>query len=223
MLGTVGTQDVALVGDETLSDQGASAHGTDETVVVPVAILERDEAGSSDTSDGLGAGGTPLGEQLAIAVGAVWLLLPGGESLAGEAAVTVCATEALPMPGLVTVGHTTRLDDLVAFDASGGELLLVASCAVNIVVPWDEGSGSDGVLADHTTEALLMPLVALVLHLLSTGPEDFSASIAPGGECSVIASGTVDLLGLGAERLVYERYTALRAQEALFMPMLFLV
>jgi len=105
LLGTVGTQDVALVGDETLSDQGASAHGTDETVVVPIAILERDEASSADAGDWLGASRASLGKEFAETVGAVWLLISGGESLSGQAGVAVGAAETLPMPRLIAVCH----------------------------------------------------------------------------------------------------------------------
>lgn len=66
-----GTQDVGSVGDEALANQGVGAHGADEAVVVPVAVLERDEARSADSSDRLGAGGASLGEQLAEAFSAV--------------------------------------------------------------------------------------------------------------------------------------------------------
>lgn len=78
-----GTQNVGSISDEALADQGVSAHGTDEAVVVPVAVLERDEAGSADSSDRLGAGGASLGKQLTEALGTVWLLIARCESLAG--------------------------------------------------------------------------------------------------------------------------------------------
>jgi len=107
LLGTVGTQDVALVGDETLSDQRASAHGTNETVVVPITILERDEASSADASDWLGASRASLCKEFAETVGAVWLLISGGESLSGQAGVAVGAAETLPMPRLIAVRHAT--------------------------------------------------------------------------------------------------------------------
>jgi len=138
LLGTVGAENVALVGDESLSDQGASAHGADETVVMPVAILERDEACTADAGDGLGASRASLGKEFAETVGAVRLLISGGESLSCQASVAIRATEALPMPRLIAICHATRLNDLVALDAPGGELLLVALRAVDIIIPWNE-------------------------------------------------------------------------------------
>lgn len=48
LLGALWADDVRIVGDETLADQGGLALGADETVVVPVAVLERDESGATD-------------------------------------------------------------------------------------------------------------------------------------------------------------------------------
>lgn len=83
LLGTLRTDDVLLVGDETASDQRRFADGADETIVVPVAILERDETRTADAGDWLGTGGASLREQLAEAVGAVGLLVAAREALAG--------------------------------------------------------------------------------------------------------------------------------------------
>jgi len=44
LLGTIGAQNVGSVGDEATTHQTGLAAGTHETVVVPVAILKRDEA-----------------------------------------------------------------------------------------------------------------------------------------------------------------------------------
>lgn len=68
-------QDFRSIGDEALAHQRVVAHGADEAVIVPVAVLERDEARSADSSDRLGAGSASLGEQLAEALGAVWPLV----------------------------------------------------------------------------------------------------------------------------------------------------
>lgn len=47
-LGAIGADDVFAVGDETAADQRGLATRADETVVVPVPVLERDEASSAD-------------------------------------------------------------------------------------------------------------------------------------------------------------------------------
>lgn len=44
-----GAQDFRSVGDEALAHQRVVAHGADEAVIVPVAVLERDEARSADS------------------------------------------------------------------------------------------------------------------------------------------------------------------------------
>ena len=82
---------------------------------------------------------------------------------------------------------------LVALDAFGGELVLIAASAVDVVLLrrqmssqyssklktpglemdtedshhlWNEALGADGIFASATNEAFLVPLSALVLHLL---------------------------------------------------------
>lgn len=172
LLGALGAQDVGTVGDEAFAHQGGLAHGADEAVVVPMSVLERNEAGAADTCDGALASDAALGEQVAEAVGAVRLLVPRGEALAGQRRVAVGAREALAVPGLVLVRHAARSDDLVALDAAGGELLLVAASAVDLLLPGDEALGADSGLAHHAAEALLVPLARLVLHLLVAGSED---------------------------------------------------
>lgn len=56
-----------------------------------------------------------------------------------------------------------------------------------------------------------------------TGPEDFPAPIATAGELLVIATAAVDAIGLGAELLVDQRLSTVRAEEAGFVPVLILV
>jgi len=172
LLGALGAQDVGTVGDEAFAHQGVLAHGADEAVVVPMSVLERDEAGAADTCDGALASDAALGKQVAEAVGTVGLLIPGGEALASEGGVAVGAGEALAVPRLVLVRHAARRDDLFALDAARCELLLVAASAVYLLLPWDEGLGANGGPAHHATEALLVPLPRLVLHLLVASSED---------------------------------------------------
>lgn len=55
---------------------------------------------------------------------------------------------------------------LLALNAAGGKLVLVAASAVDLLLARDEALGADRVLAHDTAEALLVPLSRLVLHLL---------------------------------------------------------
>ena len=64
------------------------------------------------TGDGPCAGGAAFGEELAVAVGAVGLLIATGEPLAGQARVAVGARETLAVPRLLLVRHAARRDDL---------------------------------------------------------------------------------------------------------------
>lgn len=48
LFGALGADDVLSVGDEALAHQRGLALRADEAVVVPVAVLERDEAGAAD-------------------------------------------------------------------------------------------------------------------------------------------------------------------------------
>jgi len=170
-----------------------------------VSVFEGNEASATNACDGVLAGYAALGEELTEAVGTVGLLVAGGEALAGERSVAVSAREALTVPGLVLVGHAARRNDLVALDAAGGELLLVAASAVDFLLSRDEGLGANGCLADAALETLLVPLSRLVLHLFVTCPEDLGAAITAGGKLGVVAGAAVDLLHLAAELLVHRR------------------
>ena len=56
--------------------------------------------------------------------------------------------------------------DLVALDAAGGELLLIAPGAVDLLFARDERLSADRPLAHTARETLLVPLARFVLHLL---------------------------------------------------------
>lgn len=223
LLGTLGADDVISISDEPSSDQGCLARSADEAIIVPVAVFERDESSATDTCNGLGAGGAPLGEELAEAISTVGLLVAGREALPCQRRVAVGAREAFAVPRLVLVGHAATRDNLVALDAAGCEFLLVAGGAVDLLFTRDEALGSYGCLAHTAAEALLVPLACLVLHLLCAGSEDLAAAVAAGGELGVIAVAAVDLVRLGAELLVHQGHAALVAQEAGLVPVLVLV
>jgi len=169
---------------------------------VPVTIFKGNEASTTDTSYGLGAGSATLSEKLSETFGAVGFLIFGGEPLTGQRLVTVCASEALTMPRVILVSHATRRDDLGAFNTAGCKLLFVATRAVNILLTRDKRFCANWRLADAAAEAFLVPLPTLVLHFLGSSAEDFAAAIAPSGVHRVIARAAKDLLGLGAELLV---------------------
>lgn len=127
------------------------------------------------------------------------------------------------MPRLVLVCYAALRDDLVAFNAAGGELVLVAAGAVDLLLPGDEALRADWVLAHDAAETLLVPLPGLVFHLLGTSTEHLSTSVAAARKLGIIAVATVDLVQFRSELLIHQRDAALRAEEARLMPMLVLV
>lgn len=66
----------------------------------------------------------------------------------------------------------------------------------------NEALGADRQFADLAAEALLMPLLALVLVLLRAGLEDAAAAVAASSECIVVTVGTVEMVTLGSEWLI---------------------
>jgi len=127
------------------------------------------------------------------------------------------------VPGLVLVRHAARRDDLVALNAAGGELLLVAGGAVDLLLARDKALGADGRPAHHAAEALLVPLARLVLHLLIACTEDLAAAVTAGGELSVVAGPAVNLLHLAAELFVHQGQGAFATEETLLVPVLVFV
>lgn len=204
LFGALWANDVLSVGDEALADQRRLALRADEAVVMPVTVLERDEASAADACDRLGARGAALREQLPEALGAVRLLVPRGEPLSGERGVAVGAREALAMPRLVLVRHTALSDYLVTLDATSGKLVFIAPSAVDLLFTRDKALCADRVLTHDATEALLVPLSCLVLHLLGSSAEHLSTSITPAGELRIVAVAAVDLIQFGAKLLVHQ-------------------
>lgn len=56
---------------------------------------------------------------------------------------------------------------LVALNTPGGEFVLITSGTVNLLFARDKALRANGILANHTAEALLVPLSGLIFHLLS--------------------------------------------------------
>lgn len=216
-------EDVIAVGEEATAHQGAVTPVTHEAVAVPVTLLKRDELCAAQTSDSLGALDALLGKQVSEAVGAVGLVFATGELLTRQSLVAVRAGETILMPGGALVRNAALVDHPLAFQAPLCKVVLIAGHADDFLVAGDEALVADWLLADRATEALLVPLLALVLKLLHTGLEDVGAAIAAGSEVVVVAVGAVQLVVTGRERLVHQRVGAVDALEAFLMPVLVLV
>lgn len=84
------------------------------------------------------------------------------------------------MPRLVTVVHSSSGDRLLALDALQSKLLLVAGQAVVVGILQHKAPGADGLLATVAGEAILMPTVALMLHLFGAWHDGLEACVAFG-------------------------------------------
>lgn len=170
---------------------------------MPVSLLEGDELGASDSCDGLGASAAAFGKKLAIAVSTVRLLLLGGELLSSQELSTVGAGEAVTMEGCVLVADAALVDHPSTLGALLCVVALIARHADDALLTGDEALVADGFGALAAGEALVMPVLALVLELLHTSTERLPAPITPRGEVVVMAVGAVDLVVLGGEGLVH--------------------
>lgn len=183
-----------------------------------MTVLEGDELCATDTGDGLGATTAALGEEFPVAVATERLLLLGGEFLPGQQLVAVCAGETLAMPRRVLVADASLVDHITTLGTPLGVVILVALHTDYALISRNEALVSDRLAALGAGEALIMPLLALVLKFLHTSAERFTAAVTPGRKVVVMAVGAVDFLILGSERLVHQRLFAAAALEAELVP-----
>jgi hypothetical protein len=219
----VGAEDVGTVCQETATHKRRVASIANKAVAVPVALFEGDELGATKSGDGFCATAALLSKQVPKAVSAVGLVLTRGELLASKHLVAVAAGEAVTMPGSGLVGDATLVDHSIALHAALSILLFIAGHADHLLITGDEALVANGLLADLAAEALLMPLLALVLILLHTSAKDISAAVTASSKVVVMTVGAVELLILGGKGLVNQGVLAVAALEALLMPMLLFI
>jgi len=179
-LGAIRANYVLLVSDKSLPDQTLLAHRAQETFVMPVSILKRNEFGAAATlpDDRLSASRAAFSKELSVTAGAVGLVLLYGKLLTGQLGATVGAQKAFLVERLALVRDTVCGDDLSAFGASKGKLVFVAASAINFVVFRNEGPGTDSMFARNANEALFMPLSALVFKFFSSRSKYFATAVA---------------------------------------------
>jgi len=166
-LGAVG---LVVARCESLSRQGVVAVAAGEAVSVPRLVLVRHAAAGDDLRQRERARCIPQRRvprvhrhallSRALVTKLVTSFRDPNESLSGRGLITTADARAAP--------KAKGAAYLVALDTPGGELILVASGTVDLLLARDEALRADRVLADHAAEALLVPLSGLVLHLLGT-------------------------------------------------------
>jgi len=127
------------------------------------------------------------------------------------------------VPRGVLVRDASLVDHPVTLETSLGILLLIARHTHYLLVTWDETLASYWLQTNLATEALLVPLLALVLKLLHTSLEESSTPVTPGGEVVVMTVGAVQSVILVSEGMIYQRHLAVTTLEASLMPMFVLV
>lgn len=127
------------------------------------------------------------------------------------------------MPRRVLVRYTSLVDHPITFEASLGILLLVTRHANYLLVTWYKTLASYWLLTDFATEALLMPLLALVLELLHTCFEEAPTAIATRREVVVMTVGAIETIVLVGERLVDQRHLTVAALKTSLVPVLVFV
>jgi len=223
LLGALRADDVLPVCDESLPNHAGLAGAADEAVVVPVSSLEGDESSSTNSSNRFATGSAPLREKFSKAISTVRFVVSGCEPLSSQRLLTMSTSEALPVPGIISVGDSTLGYHLAALNAFCSELFFVALRAVNIVLLGNEAFGPNRILASAAYEAFFVPLSGLVLHLLHSGLEHVSTSITASGELCIIAGTTVYSVSFGPKLFVNQTGPALITEEAGLMPVFLLV
>lgn len=203
VLSTLRTQDVVTFSEEATPNQGYRALLAVEAIIVPLALLKRNILATTQATDWCCAGGTLLGIKVAKAVETIGKVISRCEPLSRQLLLAAGAQEAVLMPRLLTVGHTSSGDGLLAMDALHGKLLLITRHTEVMVVLRDETLGANWLLASLTGEASLMPAVPFVLHLSGARHDGFLALMTLGGILIGVALSAEQLLILGREGFVH--------------------
>lgn len=167
--GAVGAVDVIGADDKALVGQREAALLTVEAVIMPgVALIVHHICTMTKTCDGVLAAMALLGHVGLVAVDAVHVVVVRREASSCQRLTAGSAHKALGVPRLVLVADASGGDGLFAVKALLGKLLVVARSAVDVVPFGQEALRADWLLTLKAGEALFMPHLVLVLHILGT-------------------------------------------------------
>lgn len=100
-------EDFLVLGQEAFPHQGDRALPTVKAFTVPLAVLKTDKLGTSETSNGFGAGCTLFSIKMVVAVQTEWIIISGHKLFFTELFPTATAQKTLSMPRLVTKRYPT--------------------------------------------------------------------------------------------------------------------
>lgn len=95
---TLAAEDFRVLSQESFAHQGDGALPTVEALTVPLAFLKADELGTSETSDGFGAGCTLFCIKMVVAIQAEREIIPGHKCLLTKLFPAAAAQKTLFMP-----------------------------------------------------------------------------------------------------------------------------
>lgn len=176
----------------------------------------------TSTGDHLIALYATSGVFLLVALGAVNFLFAWDEALSSNRCLAHDATEALfvPLPCLVFHLLGTSPEDFTATIATGSELVIVATTAVDAVGFRAELFVDEGFAAVGAQEASLVPMLLLVGQVLGIDANGLVALLAGIGEDGLVAGYAIGMVLTKDITLAGETLVALPAAEVLTMPVL---
>lgn len=218
--GAVGTIDVIAADDKALVGQRQRALLAVEAVLVPGEAFVVDHiCAMTKTCDGVLAAMALLGHISLVAVDAVHAVVVRSEASPCQRFTAGGAHETLGVPWLVLIADTSGGDGLLAVVALFRKLLVMAWSAVDVVPFGQKALRADWLPTFQTGEALLMPHLVLVLHILGSWHDHLVAALAAVAVLPRAALATHDLaIVTSAERLAGQGLVALGTAEAVLVP-----
>jgi len=199
---TVRAEDLGHVSEEAPTHQGGGTTVTHEAFTVPVTVIKRDELSPAQASNRFSAAYALLSKQFSKALSTEGFLILRGELLSCQHFVTLGAHKTFPVPWGVLVRNAALVDHPITLETPLGVLLLIARHTHDLLVTWDKTLASYWLQTDLTTEALLMPLLALVLKLLHTCLEEPPTAVTPGRKVVVMTISAVEPVVLVGKRMI---------------------
>lgn len=135
---------------------------------MPLAVLKADELGTSETSNGFGAGSTSFGIKMSVAVQAERIIISRHKLFFTELFPAATTQKTLSMPQLVTKSYPTRSYHLLTKVAILSKLLLKTGHTVISTLFGDQRLCSYWLSAMLTHKAGFMPVVSLKFHFAGT-------------------------------------------------------
>lgn len=177
--GAVRAVDEITADGKALVGQRQTALLAVEAVLMPRVTLVVDHiCAMTKTCDWVLAAMTFLGHISLVAVDAVDVVFVRGEASSCQRLTAGGAHKTLGVPWLVLIADASRGDGLLAVVAFFSKLLVMARSAVDVVPFGQKALRADWLLTIKTGEALLVPQLVLVLHVLGSWHDHLVAALA---------------------------------------------